>query len=301
MCFGADGLVPVVVQDATTDAVLMVAFMNQEAFDLTRETGKVHFWSRSRSKLWRKGETSGHEQLVREFRMNCNGDSLLVRVDQMGACCHTGHSSCYYRRLEEDGSLTLLTEPVFDPESVYGPEDGLSSRLRIWYGAYLYLRDHDLSNVSGTSRALRGDGSTLTGRLADELHELAGVIRGEHHHSGLLDDVVLEASQALYWLALVAAHAGVAWLELDLPTALGVERDAKPVEDVAERLDADAIDWRDTGARSNESLIVALRATAGNIQAAAASAQVEIATVIEHDLAELRSRPYLESYFESTS
>ena len=299
--FGPDGLVPVVVQDATTHEVLMAAFMNQKALDLTRETGKVHFWSRSRGKLWQKGETSGHEQRVRELRINCNEDSLLVLVDQIGACCHTGHPSCFYRRIEGDGALAMLSERSFDPNIVYGEQNELAVLLRTWFGAYRYLRDHDLSAVSSTSVALRGDGSTLPGRLADELHELAGVLRGEHHHSGLSDDIILEASQALYWLALVAVHAGIPLHELGLIDSLSADSDALPVEDAAAQLDEEAARWLAAGQQASASLTEALQSTALTIHAAVASAHIPIQPVIESDLAELRSRTYLEPYFEGRS
>jgi phosphoribosyl-AMP cyclohydrolase len=119
--FGTDGLIPAVIQDAETNAVLMVGFMNEEALRLTRATGKVHFWSRSRAKLWRKGATSGHEQLVDAVYVNCEQNSLLVTVRQVGAACHDGYPTCYYRRLEPDDRLTLVAERVFDPSAVYGP------------------------------------------------------------------------------------------------------------------------------------------------------------------------------------
>lgn len=99
--FDANGLIPVVVQDAQTDQVLMVAWMNAQALELTRQTGEAHFWSRSRQSLWRKGETSGNRMKVREIRVDCDLDTLLLRVDPAGPACHTGEQSCFYRRLEE--------------------------------------------------------------------------------------------------------------------------------------------------------------------------------------------------------
>lgn len=102
--FGADGqtLIPAVVQEAATGEVLLVAFMNREAFGRTRATGKAHFWSRSRQTLWLKGETSGQFLLVREMFVNCEENSLLLKVDLAGGiACHTGHKSCYYRKVVE--------------------------------------------------------------------------------------------------------------------------------------------------------------------------------------------------------
>lgn len=99
--FDDRGLVPVVTQDYKTKEVLMVAYMNEEAFDKTVETGKVTYFSRSRNKLWLKGETSGHYQLVKSVKLDCDGDTLLVEAEQLGAACHTGSKTCFYRTLEE--------------------------------------------------------------------------------------------------------------------------------------------------------------------------------------------------------
>ena len=115
-----DGLVPVIVQAASTNEVLMMAYMNQEAWEETLRTGKACFWSRSRKKLWFKGETSGHYQEVKEIYLDCDGDTLLLKVDQKGgAACHTGFRSCFYQRREE-GEWKVSGERIFDPKEVYG-------------------------------------------------------------------------------------------------------------------------------------------------------------------------------------
>lgn len=98
--FNADGLVPVVAQDAETGAVLMHAWMNRESLKLTLETGDVTYWSRSRNALWRKGETSGHFQRLREAFVDCDGDTLLLKVEQTGPACHTGEPTCFFRKLD---------------------------------------------------------------------------------------------------------------------------------------------------------------------------------------------------------
>ncbi len=100
--YNADGLVPAITQDIRTDEVLMLAYMNEEALRKTIETGLVHYYSRSRQKLWLKGETSGHYQKVRSISIDCDGDTLLIKAEQTGAACHTGHRSCFFTRLDAD-------------------------------------------------------------------------------------------------------------------------------------------------------------------------------------------------------
>ena len=110
-----DGLLHVVVQDAHTNEVLMCAYMNEEAFKLTLETNIAHYWSRSRKKLWKKGESSGHIQKVREVFIDCDCDELLLKVEQIGGACHMGYRSCFYRRLDGE----IVGEKVFEPSDVY--------------------------------------------------------------------------------------------------------------------------------------------------------------------------------------
>ncbi len=108
--FNKNGLIPAIVQDYRTNTVLMLAYMNEEALKATIETGMTHFWSRSRNKLWRKGETSGHIQIVKRILYDCDGDTLLVQVEQVGSACHTGNRSCFYRSLHEKESPPSLQE-----------------------------------------------------------------------------------------------------------------------------------------------------------------------------------------------
>jgi len=113
------GLVPAIVQDYETNAVLMLAYMNQEAWEKTLASGKAHYWSRSRQKLWLKGGTSGHIQEVRAIYVDCDLDTVLIKVHQVGgAACHEGYDSCFYRVLEGANLKTCGTQ-VFDPEEVY--------------------------------------------------------------------------------------------------------------------------------------------------------------------------------------
>jgi phosphoribosyl-AMP cyclohydrolase len=113
------GLIPAIVQDAATGEILMLAYMNQQAFEATLSTGKATYYSRSRQTLWVKGETSGNVQLVKEIRIDCDDDTILLKVEQLGrAACHTGHRSCFHKKVE-NGSILITGEPLFDPKEVY--------------------------------------------------------------------------------------------------------------------------------------------------------------------------------------
>ena len=107
-----------IAQDYETGEVLMLAHMDEEALRLSRETGKAHYWSRSRGKLWRKGEISGNEQIIEDILIDCDEDAVLLKVKQIGGACHTGYRSCFYRRLNGE----IVGEKVFEPEEKYGKE-----------------------------------------------------------------------------------------------------------------------------------------------------------------------------------
>jgi len=113
------GLVPAIVQDFQTGEILMLAYMNPDAFNATLSTGKATYYSRSRQTLWVKGETSGNMQLIKEIRIDCDDDTVLLKVEQLGdAACHTGHRSCFFKKVE-DGSIRIMGKPIFDPREVY--------------------------------------------------------------------------------------------------------------------------------------------------------------------------------------
>jgi len=117
--FNKEGLLPVIVQDINRGEVLMMAWMDREALKKTITSGKAHFWSRSRKKLWLKGESSGHYQLVREMWIDCDEDTLLIKVEQIKAACHKGYKSCFFRKIDKEGKLELIGEKVFEPGKVY--------------------------------------------------------------------------------------------------------------------------------------------------------------------------------------
>ena len=116
-----DGIVPVIIQDNDTNDVLMLAYMNQEAWEKTLSTGKVHYYSRSRNRLWLKGETSGHTQDVKSVYIDCDTDTILIKIHQHGgAACHEGYRSCFFRERNGSDNWQVIGERVFDPETVYG-------------------------------------------------------------------------------------------------------------------------------------------------------------------------------------
>ncbi len=119
--FDANGLIPAIVQERATGRVLMMAWMNRSSLEKTIATGKTYFWSRSRQKFWMKGETSGHTQQVRDIAFDCDGDVLLIQVEQIGAACHEGYQSCFYRSIQDGGKSVKTTEPQLEtPEQIYG-------------------------------------------------------------------------------------------------------------------------------------------------------------------------------------
>jgi phosphoribosyl-AMP cyclohydrolase len=306
--YAADGLTPVVVQDAVSGDVLMLAYMNDDALRLTHETGRAHYWSRSRNALWRKGETSGHEQLVDEIRVNCEQNSLLLLVRQVGAVCHDGYPTCFYRRTAPEGSLTIVRERSFDPSVVYGnastaPQpreveavDPLGEATRRQLGAYDYLRNHDLTPVSETSRRLRHPDQEFGSRIADELRELAGVLDGEHRHASRERDVLLEASQVIYWLLLESLRNGVTWMALRPDRALATVDPELPASTVSRLLRAEADSWSESG-HDDHDIAAAAHATLSLVGQACTSAGIDPLAAVDFDLTALESKPYLAPYF----
>ena len=119
--WNGDGLIPAIIQDATNGRVLMLAWMNRSALEQTIATKRTWFWSRSRQKYWLKGETSGHIQIVKEISFDCDGDTVLLQVEQTGAACHEGYRSCFFRSLDATGENSAVKEPrLIEPATVYG-------------------------------------------------------------------------------------------------------------------------------------------------------------------------------------
>ena len=125
LTFNEKGLIPAIAQDAENGEVLMMAWMNRESLEKTLKSGKVHYFSRSRQKLWLKGESSGHVQTLREIRFDCDGDTILLLVEQEGGACHEGYRSCFFRKASEEGKkVEIVGEKVFSPENIYRSDSG---------------------------------------------------------------------------------------------------------------------------------------------------------------------------------
>jgi len=185
--FDAGGLLPVVAQDAGSGLVLMVAYMNREALDRTLSSGDVWYWSRSRGALWRKGETSGHTQLLRAIRVDCDSDALLVLVDQKGAACHTGQPSCFFR--DTEGSE--VGPPAVDDRA----GDILESLFQL-----LKQRRAEMPAGSYTASLFLGGRAEIARKVQEEAEELTRAARDESDQR-----VVEEAADLLYhtWVLLV--------------------------------------------------------------------------------------------------
>lgn len=125
LAWSPEGLIPAIIQDVETNEVLMMAWMDEAALLKTLETGQTHFFSRSRRKSWRKGESSGHVQVVDSIHVDCDADVILVKVHQRGGACHEGYRACFFRRVTADGGLEIIGRPVFDAEAVYGPSSAV--------------------------------------------------------------------------------------------------------------------------------------------------------------------------------
>jgi phosphoribosyl-ATP pyrophosphohydrolase/phosphoribosyl-AMP cyclohydrolase len=185
--FNAHGLIPAITRDVDNGEVLMLAWMNAEAVEQTLATGKVHYYSRSRQKLWMKGESSGHLQLVREIRLDCDADTLLLSVEQLGAACHTGQRSCFYR-VYRDAAVTESSEKVVDAAALYAREDILQAVYNV-----IQERKQQSPESSYVASLFAKGLDKILGKIGEEATETAVAGKG-----GNADEVVYEATDLLF-------------------------------------------------------------------------------------------------------
>jgi phosphoribosyl-ATP pyrophosphohydrolase/phosphoribosyl-AMP cyclohydrolase len=197
--FDGNGLVPVITQDYKTNEVLMMAYMNEEAFIKSMETGKVHYFSRSRNKLWLKGETSGHFQIIKSVNLDCDGDTILIKVEQIEAACHTGHYSCFYRELNKDG-IKETSDKVFDEKSVYG------DKSKILKEVYNVVVDRKINPKEGsyTNYLFEKGIDKMLKKVGEEAAEV--IIASKNTDNG---EVIYEISDLIYHLTVLMVERGI--------------------------------------------------------------------------------------------
>lgn len=196
--FDENGLIPAIIQDASNGQVLMMAYMNEEALKRTMETGLSHFYSRSRKRLWQKGEESGHVQHVKEILYDCDQDVLLLKVDQEVAACHTGHRSCFFERLHPAGG-TEASPKIFEPEEVYGSLKVLDRIFEV----ILDRKVHPKPSSYTTKLFTEGEEKILK-KLAEELIELLLASR-----RGRREEIVYEAADFCFHLLVLLGLHGI--------------------------------------------------------------------------------------------
>lgn len=219
--FDAQGLIPAIIQDSRTNEVLMLAYMNKEALAKTLTSGQTWFYSRSRQRLWHKGETSGNIQEVDEVYFDCDADALLIKVRQHGAACHEGYKSCFHYRIEPDGRVALVGQPVFDPADVYGdrhPPDQLPPKKEpeerpvcicsssILEEVFDVVLDRKRNRPPGAYTTYLFDKGldTILRKVSEEAMEVILAAKNHRH-----EEVVKEAADLIYHLLVLLAAEGV--------------------------------------------------------------------------------------------
>jgi len=204
--FDKEGLVPAIIQDNNTLEVLMVAYMNKEALMLSLDTGKTHFWSRSRQKIWMKGETSGNVQEIVDISLDCDGDAILIKVKQTKAACHTGHKSCFYRQIDKkDLTFQETSDKVFDPSEVYKSKDKASVLQKVY--DIIVDRQKNPKEGSYTNYLFEKGIDKILKKVGEESAEV--IIAAKNRIKG---EVIYEVADLLYHLMVMLVEQGI---ELD--------------------------------------------------------------------------------------
>ncbi|WP_419777927.1 bifunctional phosphoribosyl-AMP cyclohydrolase/phosphoribosyl-ATP diphosphatase HisIE [Malaciobacter marinus] len=177
-----DNLIPVITQEAKTNEVLMLAYMNKEALNLTLETKIAHYFSRSKQRIWKKGESSGHLQNVKEILLDCDNDTLLLKVEQIGVACHTGRKSCFFTNLETNEEVSKIQ---VDTSSAYGIVDTLYHTI--------CERKNDNPKKSYTAKLLKGKENSMLKKIVEEAGELTFAIKDNNE-----EEIVYEAADLMY-------------------------------------------------------------------------------------------------------
>lgn len=188
-----DGLLPVITQDATSNEILMMAYMNKEALELTLSTKHAHYFSRTKQRLWKKGESSGHLQTVKDVLIDCDNDTLLLKVDQEGVACHTGRKSCFFTKLESNEEVHQVE---VDTSKAYGVIDTL-------YHTILERRNDD-PKKSYTSKLLNGSENSMLKKIVEEAGEFTFAIK-----DGDKDEAVYEAADIVYHMLVALASKNI--------------------------------------------------------------------------------------------
>ena len=196
--FDERGLVPAIIQDYESNQVLMLAYMNAESLEKTLSTGTTWFYSRSREALWNKGETSGHFQTVKEILFDCDEDTLLIKVEQQGAACHTGHYSCFYR----NAAKNEIASPVFDPAKIYSSQ----ASAGILYELYDLIVDRQRKMPKGSYTTYLFDKGIdkILKKVGEESAEV--IIASKNREKS---EVIYESSDLIYHLLVLLVEQGV--------------------------------------------------------------------------------------------
>ena len=198
--FDKNGLIPAIIQDAENGQVLMLGYMNREAVEKSLQTGRTHFWSRSRNKLWMKGESSGHIQTIKEAYFDCDKDALLFKVKQTRAACHTGHYSCFFNKISDDCGIIENDEPVFQPKNVYSDNAAILKEL------YEVVSDRRIHPKEGsyTNYLFEKGLDKILKKVGEESAEV--IIASKN---GSKDEITYETADLIYHLIVLLVEQGV--------------------------------------------------------------------------------------------